>query len=135
MTARRFLIAYAIAAVVFLALDALWLATMAEHLYRPAIGHLMRARFDIVPAVAFYVIYIAGVVIFAVAPALADGRAALALWRGGLLGCMAYATYDLTNQATLDGWPWAVTAADLCWGTLATAVAAVAAAALGQRIR
>lgn len=124
MPIRQFAIAYLASAVVFLLLDAIWLSTMADRLYRPAIGHLMLDRFAPGPAAAFYAIYIAGVVVFAVAPALGTGRWLTALGHGALLGLMAYATYDLTNQATLKGWSWTVTLADLCWGSFVTAVAA-----------
>jgi len=128
MSLRQFAIAYAASAVVFLVLDAIWLTVMADRLYRPAIGHLMLERFAIGAAVAFYAIYLAGVVVFAVSPALGSGRWLTALGLGALLGLMAYATYDLTNQATLKDWSWTVTMADLCWGTFVTAVAAAAAA-------
>ena len=128
MSLRHTAIAYLSTAVVFLALDAVWLGTMADRLYRPAIGHLMADRFSLAPAVLFYVLYVAGVVVFAVMPALASGRWTTALGQGALLGLLAYATYDLTNQATLKDWSWTVTIADLCWGTFVTAVSAAAAA-------
>jgi uncharacterized membrane protein len=127
MSVRQFAIAYAAMAVVFLTLDAIWLGTMAERLYRPAIGHLLRERFTFGPAVAFYLIYVAGVVVFVIAPALAERRWQSALGMGALLGLLAYATYDLTNQATLKDWPWRVTLADLCWGSFVTSVSAAAA--------
>lgn len=127
MSIRQFAVAYAATAVIFLTLDAIWLGTMAERLYRPAIGHLMRERFAIGPAVLFYLIYVAGIVVFAIAPALAERRWQAALAMGALLGLLAYATYDLTNQATLKNWPWRVTLADLCWGGFVTAVSAAAA--------
>lgn len=120
---RRFGIALAGAAVAFVALDAVWLTTMASRLYRPALGHLMRDGFDVLPAAAFYAIYLAGVAFFAVLPASSSRAAAL---RGALFGFVAYATYDLTNQATLRDWPWIVTFADLGWGAFATACAAAA---------
>jgi uncharacterized membrane protein len=123
----RFLKAYACSAVVFLALDAAWLFTMADRLYRPALGALMRDDFDVAAAAAFYVLYLIGVVVFAVAPHRPGGRWPAALARGALFGLVAYATYDLTNQATLRGWPWHITVADLCWGTFVTAVAAAVA--------
>jgi uncharacterized membrane protein len=128
MTFRQTATAYLATVVVFLALDAVWLTTMADRLYRPAIGHLMREPFALTPAVLFYLVYVAGVVVFAVRPALASGRWTTALGFGALLGLLAYATYDLTNQATLKDWPWRVTVADLCWGTFVTAVSAAAAA-------
>ena len=133
MTPRQIAIAYGTAAAVFLGLDALWLTTMADLLYRPALGHLLRERFAPGPAIAFYAVYVAGVVVFAVAPALHRRQWRRALGRGALLGLVAYGSYDLTNQATLKGWPWHVTLADLCWGVSATAVAAAVACWLASR--
>ena len=124
MTLKPFAIAYAAAAVIFLALDSVWLSTMADRLYRPALGHLLRERFALGPAAAFYLIYLLGIVVFAVAPGLQQRSWPTALGLGALLGLMAYATYDLTNQATLKNWPWHVTLIDLCWGTVVTALTA-----------
>jgi uncharacterized membrane protein len=124
-------IAYAVTALTFLLLDAVWLGAMAERLYRPAIGHLMAERFALAPAALFYGLYVAAIVFFAVAPALQARRPLwAALGHGALLGLTAYATFDLTNQAVLKDWPWHVTLADLAWGSCVTAVAAAAGAAL-----
>lgn len=116
----------------FLALDAVWLSTMGPRLYRPAIGHLMAADVDWIAAVLFYVAYVGGLATLAIAPS-ADVRGAA--WRGALFGFVAYATYDLTNQATLRDWPWLVTTADLCWGTFVSAAASAAGAAVTARRR
>lgn len=123
-TVRRVATVFAVAAVVFLALDAVWLTLMAERLYRPAIGHLMRDGFDLLAAALFYLAYLSGLTVFVVLPAADAGRA---LARGALFGFVAYATYDLTNQATLRDWPWHVTVADLAWGSFVTAVSAAVA--------
>ncbi len=111
-------------AISFLALDSIWLSLAASRLYRPRLGSLLLERFNMTPAVAFYLIYLAGMLVFAVAPALATGRWTTALQRGAMLGFVAYSTYDLTNQATLRGWSATVTVADLCWGSFVTATAA-----------
>lgn len=110
--------------IAFLGLDALWLSIAANRLYRPKLGPLLLDGFNVAPAVAFYIVYIVGILVFAVSPALVTGRWTTALARGALLGLIAYATYDLTNQATLRGWSSAVTVADLCWGTMLTGTAA-----------
>jgi uncharacterized membrane protein len=120
-TVRDFLIAFVPAALTFLLLDAAWLSAMAEALYRPAIGHIMREDFDVLAAAAFYALYLAGVVSFVVRPS-ADARTALV--RGAFFGLVCYATYDLTNQAIVVGWPWHVTIIDLAWGASVTAVSA-----------
>ena len=123
MPSRAF--AFACTAACFLALDAAWLTAMGPRLYQPAIGHLLRPDVDWIAAALFYVLYIGGLVGFAVVPSASARDAA---GRGALFGLVAYATYDLTNQATLRDWPWRVTLADLCWGTIVTAVSAAAAA-------
>ncbi len=120
------IIAYLSSALAMLALDAVWLTLAADRLYRPRIGDLMLPGFNLAPAIAFYLIYVAGIVLFAVQPALAEGRIGAATMRGAALGFVAYATYDLTNQATLRGWSTTVTIADLCWGAFLTACAASA---------
>jgi len=127
MSTKQIAIAYFATALVFLALDAAWLTTMADRLYRPALGRLLLEKFEMAPAVLFYVLYVAGIVVFAVAPGLESGRWSTSLKLGALLGLIAYATYDLTNQATLRDWPWRVTVIDLCWGTFVTGTAAAAA--------
>jgi uncharacterized membrane protein len=121
---------FAAAAAAFLLLDAAWLTLMGPSLYRPAIGHLMRPDVDWLAAALFYAVYIAGLVGFAIAPSASAGAAAL---RGASFGLVAYATYDLTNQATMRGWPWTVTGIDLCWGMFASAAACAAAAAVAKK--
>ncbi len=120
----RLALAFAVMGAVFLALDAVWLTLMAQRLYRPAIGHLMREGFDVAAAGIFYVLYIAGVTLLAVLPAQ---RLRGAWARGALFGLVAYGTYDLTNQATLQDWPWQVTLIDLAWGAWVTSTSAAAA--------
>ena len=120
---RRFGVTYAATLVPFLLLDAVWLTTMGPRLYRPAIGHLMRADFAWEPALAFYLLYVLGLVVFGVMAGVERARPAVAAGRCALFGLIAYATYDLTNQATLRDWPWVVTLADLAWGAFASAVA------------
>lgn len=120
---RTLLVAYFVAMGSFLALDACWLTFMGPRLYRPQLGGLMASAVDWTAAVLFYVLYMAGILLFAVVPALESGRPAGAVARGAVFGLIAYATYDLTNQATLLGWPWSVTAADLVWGTFASGIA------------
>ncbi|MFM6931990.1 MAG: DUF2177 family protein [Novosphingobium sp.] len=122
----KWIIAYVAAAVSFGVLDFLWLGWAGKNFYRPAIGDLLAPSFRGGPALVFYVIYIAGMVWFAVRPGLAGGTSA-ALLNGALLGGLAYATYDLTNQATMKVWPVHVTVVDIIWGAFATAVAATVA--------
>ena len=131
---KTVLTAYATAALAFLAIDAVWLSTMANLLYRPLLGEMLAPQFALAPAVLFYVIYIAGIVFFAIRPALATGRLATAALNGAALGFVAYATYDLTNHATLRNWPVIITVADMIWGTVLTSVASVAGYAAARRV-
>ena len=117
------IVAFIAAAVAFGALDALWLGWAGPNFYRPRLGDMLADSFRMAPALVFYAAYIAAIVWFAVRPGLANGLGAAAL-NGALLGAICYATYDLTNQATLKQWSTTVTIADICWGAFATAIAA-----------
>ena len=117
--------AYGGAALVLSVLDVLWLWLVVGRLYRAELGSLMRTEVAMLPAVAFYLIYIVGIVVFAVLPALASGSLLRAAGLGALLGFIAYCTYDLTNLATLNGWPVKVAMLDIAWGTFISALAAV----------
>lgn len=121
---KTYLVAYGVTAVVFLAVDAIWLTTMTGALYRPILGDQLVDQPRLVPAIAFYLIYVFGIVFFAILPALQSGQWTTALVHGALFGFIAYATYDLTNQATLKSWSTLLTLADLAWGTILTAIAA-----------
>ena len=112
----RYVIAYFAAAVVFLTADFLWLGWIARSFYRDQIGALLLERPSLPVAAAFYAIYVAGIVIFAITPGLRDQSWQMASILGVVFGCIAYATYDLTNLATLRGWPVGVSLVDLAWG-------------------
>ncbi len=120
----KILIAYVITLVAFVAIDFVWLSTMANTLYKPALGDMLAPSFRPVPAVLFYLVYAAGLTFFAVRPGLEGGGLGTALLYGIVFGFVAYATYDLTNQATLKNWSTVLTVADLAWGAGLSAVAA-----------
>ena len=126
---------YAAGLISFLALDAIWLGTMVPRLYKPAMGELVADPFQPLPAVAFYLIYAAGLAYFAIQPALVSGKWSTALIAGAALGFVAYATYDLTNQATLAAWSWHLTLVDIAWGTALTGLAATAGYLAARRVR
>ncbi len=128
----RFIFAFAAAAAAMLTLDAIWLSTMAERLYRPELGDLLADQFRPYPAFVFYALYLFGVVYFAVAPALRKDGWRIAALNGALFGLVAYGTYDLTNQATLRHWPVILTILDMVWGSFISAAAAVAGYAAGR---
>jgi uncharacterized membrane protein len=129
----RYVIAYIATAAVFLAIDAIWLGIIAKDLYRAQIGHLLAPSFRLGPAALFYLMYVAGVVYFAIAPALAGGRWQDALIPGAVLGFVAYGTYDFTNWAVMRDWPASMTMIDVAWGTALTATAASVGAAMAIR--
>lgn len=117
---------YAIALPVFLAIDMVWLGLVAKNFYREQIGFLMKPNVNWAAAIIFYLIFIAGLVVFVVAPAIEKKSIAHALLFGALFGLVCYATYDLTNLAVAKDWPVLVTIVDLAWGaTLSASVAAI----------
>lgn len=114
---------YAIALPIFFAIDMVWLGLVAKNFYKNQIGILMKPDINWTAGIAFYLIFIFGVVLFVIMPAVEKGSWMHALLFGALFGLIAYATYDLTNLSTLKDWPLAVTLVDLAWGaTLAALV-------------
>jgi uncharacterized membrane protein len=122
----QFVAAYIGAALAFLALDALWLGVVAKDFYFSRLGALMRDKPDFGVAALFYSIYVAGILYFAIVPALAGGGWMRAALNGALFGFLAYATYDLTNLATLRGYAADLAKVDIAWGTILTTIAATA---------
>lgn len=120
------LAAYAGAALVFFALDFLWLSVIAIGFYRAEIGTLLLERPNFMAAGAFYLFYVAGIVGFAVVPAVSAQSWLWAVIAGIALGLIAYGTYDMTNLATLKDWSWKVSAIDLVWGGFLSGLAALA---------
>lgn len=111
---------FAIALPVFLVIDLLWLGVVARTFYQDQMGHLMRESVNWAPAFLFYFIYVAGIVVLAVQPAVNSGGAGRAVFLGAVLGLVAYAAYDLTNLATMAGFPRTMAIVDLIWGTILT---------------
>jgi len=130
----RLAVAYAAAAVVLAVLDGIWLSTVGRAVFRPQLAPLLLDRLNWPPAIVFYVLYVAGVLIFAMAPALKPGGTWMqAALTGALFGLFCYATYDLTNMATLKVWPLKVAVLDVAWGALVTGAAAGAGVWAAQR--
>ncbi len=122
-----YIVAYIASLIVFGALDAIWLTTMTSRIYRPVLGDILLSDLRVAPALAFYLLYPVGLVVFAAMPALRAGSAGTALAHGALFGLIAYATYDLTNYATLRSWTLQITLIDLAYGTVVAALTALAA--------
>ena len=112
---------YLCALFAFLAIDMIWLGVVARGFYRRQLGFLLADQVNWWAAISFYLIFVAGVLVFAVAPGLQFNSLARAVLLGGLLGLVTYATYDLTNLATVKDWPLIVTLVDLAWGALLAA--------------
>ena len=129
----RYALGYLLTGLSFALIDSIWLRTMYTRLYQPEIGELL-GGLRLGPAIAFYLLYIGGMMWFAVGPALANGRWQTALVQGAVLGFMCYATYDLTNFATLKIWSLKVTLLDILWGTVLTGSASLAGWAATQAI-
>jgi uncharacterized membrane protein len=130
---KKYLVAYVVLAAVFPVLDFAWFAGLARRFYQAEIGELLRTDLKLAPAVVFYGLYSAGVVVFVVAPALnhGDWRRTFAL--AAFFGLVAYGTYDLTNLATLKGFTLKAGLVDMAWGAAVTAVAASLSQLAAQR--
>jgi len=118
MTTRQTVLLYLITLAVFFLVDMVWLGVVAKSFYRRHLGPLMAPKVGWPAAVLFYLLFIGGLLVFAVRPGLAAGDPLRALVLGAFLGLVSYATYDLTNLATLKDWPVVVTIVDLVWGTV-----------------
>jgi uncharacterized membrane protein len=123
-----YLIAYVAALVVFFLADMVWLGTMVNRIYRPALGDFLLSSVNAPPATLFYLLYPLGLVIFAIVPGLKTGSFVTALILGSLFGLFTYGTYDLTNQATLRNWSTLLTIADMTWGSVLGGLSAGSAA-------
>ena len=116
----QFLKLYAATAAVFFALDLTWLGVVAKEFYRAQLGHLVRSDTQWVPALLFYLIYVAAAIVLCVQPAVERQSVARAIGTGALFGLAAYAAFDLTSLALLKDFPATVAVVDLAWGTVLT---------------
>lgn len=116
---------YLVAAILFVVIDGIWLRFVAKQLYERELKGLLATKANLPAAVVFYLIYIVGIVYFALTPALQAHDALYAFGRGALLGLLMYATYDLTNLATLKSWPAKLSAIDITWGAFVTGIVTV----------
>jgi uncharacterized membrane protein len=123
---------YLLTVPVFFAIDLLWLGVLARGFYRDNLAHLLSPVVNWPAAVVFYLFFIAGILYFAVLPALAEGSVQRALLNGALFGFFTYMTYDLTNLATLPSWPVKVVVVDILWGTVLCAAVAVSGFYIGR---
>ena len=131
----KWVIAVVSAAVIFGAMDAVWLQWAGPNLYQPTIGPIMAESFNVGAAAAFYFIYLAGMTWFAIRPGLLARSARTALLNGALLGGLCYATFDLTSQAVFSVWATHITVLDICWGAFATGTTSALATAITLKFK
>ena len=120
----HYLVLYAAILVPFVILDGLWLSTMANILYKPTLGDILLPSVKLAPAIVFYLVFPLGLMIFAAPPGFRAGSVVPALMYGAAFGAFAYATYDLTNLATIRNWTLQIAVLDIAWGAFVSAVAA-----------
>ena len=125
---------YSIALPVFFAIDMFWLGVVSKDFYRAQIGPLMKSDMNWTAAIIFYLIFIAGLVVFVISPAMERGSWTHALIFGALFGLVCYATYDLTNLAVAKDWPLLVTIVDLAWGAVLAASVSVVTYFIGAKL-
>jgi uncharacterized membrane protein len=118
MTPAAFFKLYVVALVTFFVLDLVWLGVVARGFYQSQMGHLMKAAVNWPAAVAFYLVFLVGLIVLVVWPAVEQQSLARAITLGALFGLVTYAAYDLTNLATLEGFPLRVAMVDMVWGTV-----------------
>lgn len=130
----RIVIAYVATLVVFAAIDLVWLTQVGPSLYNPIIGSILLMQPRLEPAIIFYALYIGGLLYFAVLPGLNGAGLRGALTKGAIFGFLAYATYDLTNHATLVVWSTKITVLDMLWGTFLSGAASAGGYAITRKL-
>ena len=130
----KYITSFVCAAIIFGAMDAVWLSWAGPNLYEPNIGEILAEDFRVAPAAAFYVFYLLGMTYFAIRPGLQSESVKVAAINGALLGGLCYATFDLTSQAVMRVWATHVTLLDITWGAVATGTTSALATAIALRI-
>jgi len=118
MSIKTIILLYLITFVIFFLIDMVWLGLIAKGFYRKHLGEMLSSKVNWAAAILFYLLFIFGLVVFVVRPGVIQNSPLNALLLGALLGLICYATYDLTNQATMKNWPFVVTVVDMIWGTV-----------------
>lgn len=118
----KYIIHYLLTIPIFFAIDLIWLGWLGKPIYQKYLGHLMKENVQWTAAILFYLLYIVGILIFAVYPSLRSGKVSYALLYGSLFGFFTYMTYELTNMAVLADWSWKIVPIDILWGTILCAL-------------
>ncbi len=130
----KFIQLYLVVFASFFVIDMIWLGLVAKKFYKTQLGSMMAKKINWSAAIIFYLLYIAGLIFFVIYPAINQGNWFSAMWTGAFFGLICYATYDLSNLATLEGWPKAVTTVDLIWGSSLSAILALIGFLYGQAL-
>jgi uncharacterized membrane protein len=134
MSASAYIKLYLLTVPVFFVIDILWLGVIARGFYRRTLGFILSPEVNWPAAVAFYLVYIAGIIFFAVRPAVSNNGLSEAFLLGALFGFFTYATYDLTNLATIKDWPIKMVVVDILWGTCLCALVASISFLIARRL-
>lgn len=126
MSIYKLIISYLLTAVVFFAIDMVWLGFIAKDLYRKYLGNFLSDKVNWTAAIVFYLLFIVGIFYFSILPAVEKNSVIKAIISGAFLGMLTYATYDLTNLATLKNWPLPIVFIDIAWGALLTGIVSTA---------
>ena len=116
----KYIALFFITTLIFFAIDILWLGVIAKNFYRDKLSFIFTGEVNWQAAIIFYLIYIIGILYFAIIPGIHTGNWKIVLLNGAFLGFLCYATYDLTNMATIKQWPLSVVIIDIIWGTILT---------------
>ena len=126
---------YLIALIIFVILDGIWLGFIGGNIYKKYIGFLLAETPNWTAAIIFYLLFIIGIVVFAVLPGMEEKSLWIIVGRAALFGLVTYATYDLTNFATIKSWPIQITIIDLIWGTCLSSIVGTATIIIGRWIQ
>lgn len=126
---------YFITLIAFLAFDLLWLGVIAKGMYQKYLGYLMAPEITWWAAFVFYFLFVVGLLVFVIDPGLKENSLSATLWRAALFGLVTYATYDLTNHATVKDWPPLITVVDLIWGMVLSMIVSSIGFGMGQWLR
>jgi len=130
----KYLKLYLVLLAAFFAIDMLWLGVVARSFYQQSLGFLMAPNPNWFAAAIFYLLFIVGILFFVVVPGLENGSLKVTLLRAALFGSITYATYDLTNLATIKDWPVLITVVDLMWGTFLSVTVSLVGFVFGKRV-
>ena len=125
MKATRYLISYMLTLIAFLILDLMWLGFIANGIYEKFLGYLMAEEVNWGAAIVFYSLFVASLFVFVIRPSIKKNSPTSALALGGFFGLVTYATFELTNYATLKGWPIQMVVIDMLWGTILGAIVCI----------